>query len=661
MDDDDSLTPRLGRQRQQRIKPVRRYLGRVLAAAHLAGGGALGKTAGKGSFTGSRIGRGAGVGRLLASRSDLATSRRRVIVKASIVRLAGKGSSAAAAHLRYLQRDGTTREGERGALYGRDSDAIDGAEFNARLVGDRHQFRFIVSPEDGHQYQDLKPLARRLMARMEEDLGTELDWVAVDHFNTGHPHTHVVVRGKDASGADLVIAKDYLTVGIRERAAELVELDLGPQTEREISNSLRAEIDQERLTSIDRAMLRSADPERVVVGHHDSPFEQSLRAGRLARLERMGLARPVGAGRFQLAPGLEDTLRKMGERDDIIRTMQREFARRRSAPALADQAIYDPTSSNVRALVGRIAAHGLADEHDDRHYLIVDATDGRSHYVAIGRGSEINSDLGTGSIVRIEPARAEVRDVDRTIVRVAAANDGRYDIDAHLRCDPAATEAFAETHVRRLEAMRRRGGLVERETSGEWIIAPNHLKRVEIYEEAQVRDRPVRVSVLSAEPLEKMVDLEAATWIDRELVSTAPEPLRATGFGQDVRVAQTQRRQWLVAQGFADETGDGVVYRSGMIATLQRRELLRVAAQLSDELNLPFVEVSNGEHIEGVCLKSVRLVSSRLALIERSRDFTLVPWRPVLERQIGKSISGLARGGDINWSITRGRAGPSIN
>jgi hypothetical protein len=126
MANDDSLTPRLGRPRQQRIRPAKRYLGRVLAAANLARGGA-GKAARKSRFTGSRIGRGAGIGRLLASRDGYrGAGRRRVIVKASIVRLAGKGSSAAAAHLRYLQRDGTTREGDRGALYGRDSDAIDG-------------------------------------------------------------------------------------------------------------------------------------------------------------------------------------------------------------------------------------------------------------------------------------------------------------------------------------------------------------------------------------------------------------------------------------------------------------------------------------------------------------------------------------------------------
>jgi type IV secretory pathway VirD2 relaxase len=659
---DDSFEAHLGRQRSQGVKRPRRYLGRVLAAANLARGGGVGSRPTSGSFTGSRIGRGAGVGRLLASRGGFAAaSRRRVIVKASVVKLAGKGASAAAAHLRYLQRDGTTRDGTRGALYGRDADAIDGKAFGERGAGDRHQFRFIVSPEDGDQYDDLKPLIRRLMTRMEEDLGTRLDWVAVDHFNTGHPHSHIVVRGTDDRGADLILARDYMTTGIRERAAELVDLDLGPRTSREIQQSLRAEIEQERLTSIDRALLKGADAERVVASHARDGFDQTLRAGRLAKLSCLGLAEPLGAGRFRLAPDLADTLRRLGERGDIIRTMQREFSRAAVGRAPADQAIYDPAAPDARPLVGRVLARGLADEHTDRHYLIVDGTDGRSHYVAIGRGTETDMNLPQGAIVRIEPVRPTMREADRTIARVAAANCGRYDVDAHLRHDPTATEAFAETHVRRLEAMRRTGGIVEREPSGRWIIAPDHLERVTACEAARLRGRPVAITTLSGQPIERLVDADAATWIDRELVSGTPEPVRDAGFGHDLRDAQARRRQWLVAQGFAEETGSGTTFPNDMIAALQRRELLRVAGQLSEEFQKPFREAAEGAQVEGIYRRPVDLVSGRFALIERSRDFTLVPWRPVLERQVGKSVSGLMRGDGISWSVGRGRSGPGIS
>jgi len=667
MIDENEFQPHLGRQKASSGRRARSYLGRVLAAANLARGGALSprRTA---RFSGARLGRGAGIGRLLSSRGGAAAfGRRRVIVKASLVKLAGKGASAAAAHLRYLQRDGTTREGARGALYDRDGGAADGQAFGARATGDRHQFRFIVSAEDGDRYDDLKPLTRRLMARIEEDLGTRLDWVAVDHFNTGHPHTHIVVRGKDASGADLVIARDYLTTGIRERAAELVDLDLGPRTPREIRQTLRAEIGQDRLTSIDRALLKAADPARQVTARGRDAFDQTLRAGRLAKLARLGLAEPLGGGRFRLAPDLAGTLRALGERGDIVRTMQREFARAAVERAPADQAIYDPAAADARALVGRVLARGLADEHADHHYLIVDGVDGRCHYVAIGQagpGVEPGAQadvLTRGAIVRIEPVRPQVREVDRTIARIAAANGGRYDVDAHLRHDPSATQAFAETHVRRLEAMRRTSGSVEREPSGHWIIAPDHLERAAAHEAVRLGVRPVAITVLSAQPLDRLVEADAATWIDRELVSGAPESVRDAGFGHDLRAAQTRRRQWLVAQGLAEETGGGAVFAPDLIAALQRRELLRVAGQLSDELGKPFGDAPEGARIEGVYRRSLDLVSGRFALVERARNFTLVPWRPVLDRHVGKAVSGVLRGDSVNWSLGRGRGGPMID
>lgn len=660
MASDDDFKPKLGRQRALGAKRARSYLGRILTATNRArAGGSAGRSAG--SFTGSRSGRAAGVGRLLASRgSGAAFRQRRVIVKARIVKLAGKGGAAAAAHLRYLERDGTTRDGARGTLYGRDGDVIDAQDFHSRGSGDRHQFRFIVSPEDGADYDDLKPLTQRLMARVEADLGTRLDWAAVDHFNTGHPHTHIVVRGRDHLDQDLIIARDYLTTGMRERAAELVDLDLGPRSARDIEASLRAEVEQERLTSIDRRLLRGIGDDRIVAARGRDAFEQSLHAGRLAKLARLELAEPRGAGRYRLVPGLADTLRAIGERGDIIRTMQREFTRRGLVAAADARAIYDPAASDARPLVGRVLARGLADELNDRHYLIVDATDGRSHYVAIGRGDALDS-LATDAIVRVEPLQASVRAVDRTIVAVVVENHGHYTIEAHLRFDSTATEAFAETHVRRLEALRRGGGDVERDAAGSWTIPPDHLGRVLTYEQARLRERPVGVTLLSAQRLEQLVSADGATWLDRELLADRPEPLRDAGFGQAARIAQQQRRQWLVGQGLAEDQDGATRFRAGLLATLQRRELLRVAGQLSDELALPFLDTPNGMRIEGIYCRPVDLVSGRFALIENSREFTLVPWRPVLEPHVGKSVSGVLRGDGISWTIGRDRSGPSIS
>lgn len=661
MSTEDDFEPRLGRIGDKSRKPrPRKFLSRVIAAANLARGGVSGRSP-RSAFTGSRIGRGAGVGRVLSARDRYAAfRRRRVIVKTRAVKLGGKGFEGAKAHLRYVERDGTTREGGRGQLYSADSDAVDRGAWLEPARDDRHQFRIIVSAEDGMEYDDLKPLTRRLMARVEEDLGTTLDWVAVDHYNTGHPHTHVIVRGKDARGRDLVIARDYISHGLRERACELVDLDLGPRTDRAIEQRLRAEVEQERLTSIDRAMLREAAEDILVSSKAGAPFDHDIRMGRLKTLERLGLATRQGAAHWRLAPGMSETLRRMGERADIVRTMQRAYAARGTAPAPVDQAIYDPAAADARPLIGRLVERGLSDEHADRHYVIVEAIDGRTHYAEIGKGGAVGP-IPKDAIVEIAPRGSGVRSADRAIAEVAAANGGRYSVDAHLKHDPAASERFVQTHVRRLEAMRRVAGNVEREPGGTWIITPDHLAKVEAFEARQLRDQPVSVEILSAVPLDKLPSAKAATWLDRELVTDNPVPLRDAGFGLEVRAAQAMRRQWLVAEQLAGEKDGQTVYRRDLLAALQRRELFRVARQLSGEIGKHFVEAKPGEPIEGRLVRTVEMVSGRHALVERSRDFTLVPWRPVMERHIGKNVSGIMRESGISWTFGRQRGGPSIS
>ncbi|CDX12614.1 conserved hypothetical protein [Mesorhizobium plurifarium] len=652
---DDEFKPKLGKIGSRGSKAGKRFASQVRAAINRAGGRAeLG-----GRFTGGRVGRGGAVAALLKSRDRYAFRQRRVVVKARVVKLAGKGAGGARAHLRYLQRDGVTRQGEPGELYGPDSDCVDGKDFTDRAGGDRHQFRFIVAAEDGIEYEDLKSLTRRLMAQMEEDLGTKLDWVAVDHFNTGHPHTHIIVRGKDDRGENLVIAREYISAGLRERASELVSLDLGPRTDREIELCLRQEMEQERFTSIDRQLLRMRDREGLVATDGRDAFRQTLHQGRLRKLERMGLAEEVAPGRWRLDDGLEATLRRLGERGDIIKTMHRELTSKGIARSAADYIVYD-AEQNAEPIVGRVVARGLADEIQDRHYLIVDGLNGKSLYIDIGKG-EATEPTPDGCLVRVAPRNTEPRQVDRTIADIAAANGGRYNVDIHLRHDPSATERFAETHVRRLEAIRRATGGVERRPDGTWIIAPDHLRRVADYERRRATAEPVVVDKLSPMPLEKQVGFDGVTWLDRKLVSNELAALCDSGFGREVREAQIQRRQWLVAQGLAHEEQDRTVYRANLISILRQRELNRVAGQLSSELGLSYFEARPGDRLGGKVVRSVDLASGKYALIEKSREFTLVPWRPTLHRHIGKEVSGVVGGEWISWAVGRQRSGPSVS
>ena len=193
---------------------------------------------------------------------------------------------AARAHLRYIQRDGVTPEGEPGQLYGPDTDETNGTDFLDSCDGDRHQFRLIVSADDGAELADLKPFIRDMMAKVETDLDTRLDWVAVDHFNTGHPHTHIIIRGRYDRGSDLVIAKEYMSHGLRMRARELLTLELGPEIESDMTIKLGREVEAERFTRLDRALLRNTNKSFLVVSAMP-PEERHTHASHMGRLRKL--------------------------------------------------------------------------------------------------------------------------------------------------------------------------------------------------------------------------------------------------------------------------------------------------------------------------------------------------------------------------------------
>ena len=626
----------------------------MIAAVALAGGV---RAAARGRFRGGK-GRGAALGKVLETRDRYAGFRaRRVVVKTRLVRLGGKGVAGARAHLRYIQRDGVARDGSPGALYGRESDSVDGKAFLERTEGDRHQFRFIVSAEDGAEYQDLKPLVRRWMAQMETDLGTRLDWVAVDHLDTGHSHTHVMLRGKDERGENLVIARDYIASGMRERLAELVTVDLGPRTDLEIERHQRLELAAERLTALDRRLLRERDEAGIVAAGDRDPMRHAYRAARLRKLEGLGLAEKLKGGRWRLAPDLGDRLRRLGERGDIIRTMQRALGDAERSVAPAELAVHDEGRPSA-AIVGRVVARGLADELRDRHYLIVDGVDGRAHYVDVGQG-QVLEPIAAGAIVQLSPTASGIRDADRAVAEVAGANGGIYSVALHRAHDPSASTAFAEAHVRRLEAIRRATGAVERLEDGSWRVGDAHLEAVAAYEAKRVAAAPVRLEMLSPVPLDRLPAAEGATWLDRELLAEHPVPLRDEGFGREARAALSTRRQWLLSEGLAREAEGGTIYADDLIERLRRRDLLRAAQGLSGEFGLEFRDIETGE-VEGRLLQRVDLTSGRYALLARSRDFSLVPWRDGMERHIGRELGVELRLGRVSWSLGRGRAGPEI-
>lgn len=379
---EDQFDPKLGRIRDARHARAQRHAALVFRQAGKQGARTLRQ---RGHVSPASLKRGMGAG-VRAAAGLIAPGSRRVIAKARYTRIVAGDLGAARAHIKYIVRDGVTREGEPGRLYDASGDEVDAAAFLDRSSSDPHQFRFVVSADEGARLADLKPFIRNLLTDMERDLDTKLDWIAVDHFNTGHPHTHIVIRGRDDKGQDLVMARDYIAHGVRARAQALVTLELGPESEVERMQKLFNEVAQERLTRLDRSLLlRAKDRVLVITADQESdPAQRTLRIGRLKTLQKLGLAEERRRGVWALDSAMEPKLRLLGDRADKFKMMQRALAEAGIDRGAAAMALFE-RGPRKAPLIGKVVGIGMVDEITDRTWVVIDAVDGRVHYAELGR------------------------------------------------------------------------------------------------------------------------------------------------------------------------------------------------------------------------------------------------------------------------------------
>ena len=398
MSDEREFRVRPGRIRSTRAQQARPFVAQALAAAKKAGGG-VSRSGRVTSGNRSRFGRGQ---RASIQANRLITSRTRgAVVKARVVRHSPR-SAPLGTHLDYLRRDGVTRDGEKARLFGPGTEDADGRAFAERCGDDRHHFRFIVSPDDAPDMSDLRSFIRDLVGQMEKDLGTRLDWVAVDHWNTQHPHIHLIVRGVRDDGQDLVISRDYIKEGMHDRARDLISHELGPRTDLDIRRSLESQITAERWTQLDRQLVRDAGKSGIIdlapLADRQPDEFHALKVGRLRTLETLGVAGQVGHSQWFIKPEAETVLRELGERGDIIKRMHR---------ALTERGIERGSASYVLAgesldvpVVGRLVERGLDDELKGSAYAVVDGVDGRTHHIRLPH-LDAAGDSPPGSIVEL--------------------------------------------------------------------------------------------------------------------------------------------------------------------------------------------------------------------------------------------------------------------
>jgi hypothetical protein len=273
----------------------------------------------------------------------------------------------------------------------------------------------------------------------------------------------------------------------------------------------------------------------------------------------------------------ERSLRDLGLRGDIIKTMHRAFTERGQDRGIGDYSI--ESANEVSPVIGRLIDKGLHDELTGEAYAVIDGTDGRAHHIRLRGIEAFEHSPPIGGIVELR--RFGKADERRPTLVLA----GRSDIDLSAQ-----------------------------------VTAPG------------------------------------ATWLDHRLVERDPMPLSMGGFGREVRDAMTARAEHLAEKGLARRQGQRIILQRDLLDTLQQRELRSAGAKLSADTGLPHMRATAGERIDGIYRQRLTLASGRFAMIDNGRGFQLVPWVPSLEKELGRHVTGIARGGGgIEWSFGRKR------
>jgi hypothetical protein len=275
----------------------------------------------------------------------------------------------------------------------------------------------------------------------------------------------------------------------------------------------------------------------------------------MRKLERLGLAEPVGSAQWQLSDAAEPTLRAMGERNDIIKRIHRGLTEQGIERSPSE---YSIDSVGGQPPLGRLLARGLDDEFTETAYIVIDGIDGRAHHVPL-LDVEATSDAAPGAIVEV-----------RRFVNAKGC---------------------------------------QREA----------------------------IAVRSDFPIEAQIKAQGATWLDRQLVAGKPLSLGTGGFGREVREAMHARAEHLIGEGLAKPLGQRIIFGRHLLETLRNRELDAVARGIQKDTGSRWNRLA-GQEVTGVYCRRLDLVSGRFAMLSDELGFSLVPWRPSMERHIGRKL-----------------------
>lgn len=623
-DGEFSFNPSFKRQKQQSSKAAKSFLKSLAKISSKSFGKPSGK--GRNNFVKSP-----------------AQNSQRVVIKSRIVKQsqAGKTVGNINEHIKYVMRDGVEKSTESGLEI-----SVTGAEnvndFIKNCESDRHHFRLILAPENSHNL-DLKVYSQTLITALEKDLKTRLEFITVNHYNTDNPHTHLIIRGVDDKGKDLVISKEYMKEGMRFRAAEIATKMLGHRTELDIKNGMTREVSRAAFTLIDRDLLQisSKNEKKVIAVNSLGPvgsFKRNVQTQRLTELNKLSLAKEVSPGVWKVHEDLETKLRDLGTRGDIIKTMNKRLSNQHQQ----EKVIFDPSNPQQIKITGTVVDKSLSDEFNHKKYMVISATDNRLYYVPLSQYSErAGAESRLGSVVSITTNKADnqVLKSDENILSIADKNNGIYSAAEHLKSinphklpEGVTPQTVVDNHIKRLNSLESKG-IVTKLENDTFKIPKDYREQIQ---NQRGNNNFVQVKLESLHDLKQQTDEKALTWIDKELTTHKPVPDGVVK--NEFDKAKEARIETLCQLGLAEKTASGVTFSPDFEKQLYKMQMDEVGRRLPKEYG-GIVAIEPDSGFTGKIKEIKQLPSGSHLVISDGKNCVVVPAKPGMERNLGKEVT----------------------
>jgi type IV secretory pathway VirD2 relaxase len=590
------------------------------------------------------------------------TYPQRVVVKARVV--SGKGASSLERmrkHRTYLSRSGTGLTGKRPEFFTERGHTTQEALHLEGLtwVNDPHHFRLIISPELGAAL-DLEDYVRSVMREVSTDLKTKLEWYGVCHHNTDNAHAHVVLRGVDDKGDPLVIAREYLSHGVRHVAEREASVRLGMRNQEEVDRGITKTLHEERFTFIDKELVKERDHsgEGVVrilpLAPEAREFARKARLNKLQRLaflESKGLCREERTGVWKVDADLEGVLRELSHRRKVEQVVAPFLARREEAKQ--DLHIYKESEKFPSGeLVGTVIAKDLLDELYDKKFLLLSGHDGRNHFIPLGAFSEAEGfECKPGQVVKVvgqKPGKARAEEV---IHRFLGERGGEFSLErfqAHVASEVGqkrwklplgvSVDEYVERFKARCESLSK-AALIEKLSEERWNVPRDIVSRVKNYD--AVTQKKLKVSVLreTYRSIDEEVSVKGASWLDR-IVGQDNPGLQARGaFGLQVSRAVKKRAQLLEQRG--------IIQTRDTYAELLRRDERAISAKIEKQYGRTYGTLREGREVSAEVL-GYELLSDGYQMVVRTEEGL------VMARAVGTREKRFEVGAHVTLSVSKG-------